>query len=161
MRNGDKKERTMFDKSKVNFVIDALMFLCMMAMAGIGFLMKFILIPGKDRWVEYGRNVELYLFGMDRHQWGTIHLTIGFALLGLLVIHIVLHWRKIVNLYKSLIGNKMARKIIASVFIIACAILIAFPFILRPEVQETGRGERRGQYGYLDTRGWSPENIPR
>ncbi|MFN3531210.1 MAG: hypothetical protein ACK41Q_01645 [Candidatus Brocadia sp.] len=36
------------DKSKANLVIDALMFLCVMAMAGIGILMKFVLLPGKD-----------------------------------------------------------------------------------------------------------------
>ena len=94
----------MFDKSKVSFVIDALMFLCMMAIAGIGFLMKFVLIPGKERWVKYGRNVDLYLLGMDRHEWGTIHLVIGFILLGLLVLHIILHWKMILAMYHRFIG---------------------------------------------------------
>jgi hypothetical protein len=36
------------DKSKLNFVIDALMFLCLMAMAGLGFLMKYPLPSGRD-----------------------------------------------------------------------------------------------------------------
>ncbi|MDO8745939.1 MAG: hypothetical protein Q7J76_12610 [Candidatus Brocadiaceae bacterium] len=38
------------NKSKISLVIDALMFLCVMAIAGIGFLMKFVLLPGKDTW---------------------------------------------------------------------------------------------------------------
>ncbi|MBU0567408.1 DUF4405 domain-containing protein, partial [bacterium] len=87
----------MSDKSKVNFVIDALMFLCMMAITGTGFLMKFVLIPGQERWVKYGRNVELLLLGIDRHEWGAIHLVLGFILLGLLVIHIILHWKMILG----------------------------------------------------------------
>ncbi len=62
------------DKSKVNLVIDALLFLYVMAMAGIGLPIKFVLLPGKDTWAVYGRKAELFLFGMDRHQWGTIHL---------------------------------------------------------------------------------------
>ncbi|GAN33419.1 MAG: DUF4405 domain-containing protein [Candidatus Brocadia sp. AMX2] len=62
------------DKSKVNLVIDALLFLYVMAMAGIGLPIKFVLLPGKDTWAAYGRKAELFLFEMDRHQWGTIHL---------------------------------------------------------------------------------------
>lgn len=142
----------MFDKSQTNFIIDALMFLCMMAMVGIGFLMKFVLIPGKDRWVEYGRNVELYLYGMDRHQWGTIHLILGFILLGLLILHIVLHWKMILNLYKCLVRSQIARRITAAAFIIGCAILLAFSLVVKAQVQELERGEGRGRRGYVGER---------
>ncbi|MDI6654757.1 MAG: DUF4405 domain-containing protein [Candidatus Hydrothermarchaeota archaeon] len=152
---------TMKDRSKVNFVIAALMFLCMMAIAGIGFLMKFVLIPGKERWVKYGRNVDLSLLGMDRHGWGTIHLIIGFILLGLLVLHIVLHWKMILNMYHGLIGSQRARRIIASVFIVASVILITFSFFAKPEVREIGRGEgRQGTgYGYEETIEHSESSI--
>ena len=84
-------------KGKLNFIIDALMFICMMAIAGLALLMKFILIPGKDRLAKYGRGVDLSLLGMDRHEWGTIHLAIGLALLGLLTLHIILHWKAIIK----------------------------------------------------------------
>jgi len=133
----------MSDKSKVNFVIDALMFLCMMAITGTGFLMKFVLIPGQERWVKYGRNVELLLLGIDRHEWGAIHLVLGFILLGLLVIHIILHWKMILGLYRKLIGSQSTRRIIAAVFIIVCLIGLISPFIVKPEVQEPGQGEGR------------------
>ncbi len=148
----------MFNKAKINFVIDVLMFLCMMAIAGIGFFMKYVLIPGKERWVKYGRNVEIYLFGMDRHEWGTIHLILGLTLLGLLVLHIVLHWKMILNLYRCLIGSHIARRIIASVFIITCLILLIFPLIIKPEVQELGGGEGRGRHGYVEERQESREH---
>ena len=64
----------MMDKSKVNLVIDAVMFLCVMAIAGIGLLMKYVLLPGKETAAVYGRKVDLFLFGMGRHAGGRIHL---------------------------------------------------------------------------------------
>ena len=144
----------MFDKSKINFVIDALMFLCTMAITGIGFLIKFVLIPGKERWVECDRNVALSLLGMDRHEWGEIHLVLGLILFGLLVLHIILHWKMILCLYRKLIGNQSARRIIALVFLIVCLTLVIFPFIINPEVQELGRGEgrRRAAQSYGEER---------
>lgn len=87
------------DKSKVNLIIDALLFLCVMAITGIGLLMKYVLLPGKETAAVYGRKVDLFLFGMDRHAWGRIHLIIAFVLLGLLTLHVVLHWNMIVSIY--------------------------------------------------------------
>ncbi|GAN34045.1 MAG: DUF4405 domain-containing protein [Candidatus Brocadia sp. AMX2] len=131
----------MMDKSKINLVIDALMFFCMMAMTGIGLLVKFVLLPGKDTWAVYGRKVELFLFGMDRHQWGTIHMIIAFVFLGLAVLHIILHWKMILSLYPRLIGSMAARRIIAVIIVIAGLFFVVFPFVLKPEVQELeGKG---------------------
>jgi hypothetical protein len=36
------------NKAQLNFAIDALMFLCMTAIAGLGFLMKYVLLPGRE-----------------------------------------------------------------------------------------------------------------
>jgi hypothetical protein len=129
----------MIDKPKLNFIIDALMFLVMMAMAGLGFLMKYVLIPGKSRWVKYGRNVDLTLLGWDRHDWGDLHLYLGFTLLGLLILHIILHWKQIVGLFQRLIPPER-RTLILLVFLLLAALLIYFPFLMTPEVGELGRG---------------------
>ncbi len=131
------------NQSLLNFIINGLMFLCMSAIAGIGFLIKFTLIPGQERWIKYEKNVDLYFWGMDRHEWGTIHLVIGFILLGLLVLHIILHWNVIICIYNKLIQRKMARKIIASLFIIISVFLIFISFIINPEVVEIEQGKGR------------------
>jgi hypothetical protein len=134
------------ERVKINFVIDALMFLCLMAIAGLGFLMKYVLIPGKDTWRVYGRHVELYLWGMDRHDWGAIHLYLAFTLLGLLVIHLILHWNMIVGLYGKLIANARIRTRLAFAFLLITVLLLYFPFLFTPQVQERGaRG--RGRVG--------------
>lgn len=129
------------ERSKVNLVIDALMFFCVMAMTGIGLLVKFVLLPGKDTWAVYGRKVELFLFGMERHQWGTIHMIIAFVFLGLTVLHIILHWKMILSLYPRLIRSRVARRIIAVIIVIGGLFFVVFPFVLKPEVQEVeGKG---------------------
>lgn len=131
------------DRPKINLIIDALMFLCIMAMAGIGLLIKFVLLPGKDTWAVYGRKVELFLFGMDRHQWGTIHFIIASVFLGLLALHIILHWGMVLSFYGRLIGNKVARRIVATGIVVISLFLVIFPLVVKPEVQEP---ERMGRH---------------
>ena len=130
------------DKSKVNLVIDAVMFLCVMAIAGIGCLTKFILLPGRETAAVYGRKVDLFLFGMDRHTWGTIHFIIACVFLGLLTAHIVLHWNMIVSIYCRFLGNTVARRIVAITIFIAGVFLAVSPLFVKPEVQEP---ERKGR----------------
>jgi len=141
----------MFHKLNVKFVIDAVMFLCMAALAGIGFLMKYVLLSGKEAQVKYGTKVELSVLGLDRHEWGTVHLIIAFVLVGLLILHIVLNWKQIVSMFQRLISSsQISRKIITAVFTIVCVLLIIFPFIMNPEVQEIeGGGRGEGEHGGL------------
>ena len=132
----------MMDKSKVNLVIDAVMFLCVMAITGIGLLIKYVLLPGKETAAVYGRKVDLFLFGMDRHAWGRIHLIIAFVLLGLLALHVVLHWNMILSVYRKLIGSAVARRIVAITIFIIGIFLVVSPFFVKPEIQKS---ERKGR----------------
>jgi len=114
------------DKSKLNFIISALMFLCLTAMAGLGFLMKFVLVPGRKAMVQFGRPVELTYLGWDRHDWGDLHSYLAFALLGLLALHLILHWKKLLGLYARLIPSPRMRTRLA----FALLGLLAFHLIL-------------------------------
>ena len=128
-------------KPKINFIIDTLMFLLMAAMGGIGFLMKYTLIPGSERWKVYERNVELYLFGMDRHEWGTIHLILGFIFFGLLLLHIILHWKLIIIYFRLFISGGRVRILIGSVFAVLSIVLLLFAFFVPFEVALLRQGE--------------------
>ena len=129
-------------KPKLNFIIDALMFLVMMAMAGLGFLMNYVLIPGRERWIKYGRNVDLTLWGWDRHDWGDVHLYLGFFLLGLLCLHIILHWQQIVGLFQRFVPTKHQTLVLLG-FVMVSILLIYLPFLVSPEISEVGRGMGR------------------
>ncbi len=134
--------------SKLNLIIDGLLLLCIAAIVGIGLLIKYVLVPGYMRWEIYGRNVEMLLWGLDRHQWGTIHLVIGIVFLALLVLHVILHWSMIICIYSELIPNRFARWITALILIIMTIFLFAFSYFVKPEVYEQGRGKGRGWQQY-------------
>lgn len=131
-------------KSKLNLIIDALMLLCIAAIAGIGLLIKYVLVPGFKRWEIYNQNVDLSYWGMDRHEWGSIHFIIALTFLVLLIIHIVLHWPVIINIYCELIPNSFVRRVIAVIIICLVILLVIFPLFVEPEVQERGPGNFRG-----------------
>jgi len=132
------------EKSKLNLIIDGLLLLCIAAIVGIGLLIKYVLVAGYLRWEIYGRNVEMFFWGLDRHQWGTIHLVIGIVFLALLVLHVVLHWPMIICVYSKLIPNRFARWITALILIIMTIFLLAFSYFVKPEVYERGRGKGHG-----------------
>jgi hypothetical protein len=139
------------NKAKLNFVIDALMFLCMAAIGGLGFLMKYVLLPGRESAIKYGRRVELSFLGLDRHDWGAIHLYLGFLLLALLALHIVLHWQMIPGLFTRLVVNARERWKIALVYAAVAEVLLLFPFIISPQVKDAAGGEGRRQGAHQET----------
>jgi len=140
--------------SKLNLIIDGLLLLCIAGIVGIGLLIKYVLVPGYMRWEIYGRNVEMFFWGLNRHQWGTIHLVIGIVFLALLVLHIVLHWSMIIGIYRKLMPNRFARWITALILIFMTILLFAFSYFVKPEVYEQGRGKGQGwrQYDISDNR---------
>jgi hypothetical protein len=132
-------------KAKTNLIIDGMMLLFMAAVGGIGFLMKFVLLPGSVRNIKYGSNVDLYFLGLDRHQWGTIHLFLGLILLGLLVVHILLHWKMIIAIYRNLLVRGRKTKWIAGIlFGLAVLVLLCFPLLVKPEIEPaSGKGRHK------------------
>ena len=141
-------------KPQINFLIDSLMFLCVMAMAGLGFLMKYIMPPGRELWVKYGSNPALSWLGWDRHDWGDIHLYLAVAFLSLLSFHIVLHWKQMLGLFHRWVPNPRWRTRIAMVFLLLSLLLIYFPFLITPDTQPRSRGGggHRSQAGNSEAR---------
>ncbi|UMB60704.1 DUF4405 domain-containing protein [Lutibacter sp. A80] len=116
-------------KPTLNFIINAFMFFCLCAITSTGLLIKYRLVSGQEQIIKYGNKVQLSLFGMDRHDWGEIHLIIGYILIGLLLLHIILHWKITLNVYKKLYQKKPAIRLIIFPFIIICFLIIIIPLI--------------------------------
>ncbi|MBI9039278.1 MAG: DUF4405 domain-containing protein [Bacteroidales bacterium] len=131
-------------KSKLNLIIDFLLLILMAAITGIGFIMKFRLISGHEKWEKYGVNLDTSLFGLDRHEWGTIHLILGFILIALLVIHIWLHWNMIICIFNKLIKNKGPRIVFTIVLCLLTLFFLIAPFVFNIEIE--GIREKQGNY---------------
>jgi len=147
-------------KARLNFIIDSLMFLLMMAITGIGLLLKFILIPGIQRWEIYRSNVDLTLWGWDRHQWGAVHLIIGCVFLGFLVLHIIFHWKQIKALFQGMIKGKLAQLTMLGFFIPVNILLLLFSFIVPPEVIPYKKGEGHQSQHKVDIGRLEKQQMP-
>jgi len=130
------------NKSKLNLCIDALIFLFITALAGLGLVIKYVLIPGREAWEKYGRQMEITWLGLDRPAWVEVQLYLLFLLLGLLVLHVILQWRTILGLLAGLIPQPLSRLGVVSIFLVVAVILLALPLLVTPEVNEVGiRGD--------------------
>jgi len=128
-------------RTSLNFLINVLLFLTLAAITGMGFLMKYVLIPGEEQWMKYGRPVDLSFAGMDRHEWGTIHLYIGLLFLALLALHIFLHWKMILTMFERIIRAPRIRKALTIIFIFLVICFLSFPLVISPEITESDRGK--------------------
>lgn len=122
-------------KARQNFIIDGIMFIVMMALTGTGLLTRYVLLSGKAAKAVYGQKVEMSMLGIGKDSWHTIHLYLGIILLGLLLLHIVLHWKQIVALFRKFIVSDKNRLIVVIVFIIISILLATFPFIISPTIE--------------------------
>lgn len=132
-------------KPKFNLVIDLIMMAVMMAVAGLGFLMKFVLLPGYKVNEIYGNNTELYYLGLDRHQWGAIHLYLALFLVFLLLLHIVFHWDMIICIFRQMVKKRSLRiGFLAFIGILSLFLALA-PLTVKPEVEELQRKHQRNK----------------
>lgn len=72
------------NRSHLNQLFDMLAAFALMAMIATGYILRFPLPPTTNRTHE--------LWGMSRHEWGTVHSWVSLAFLAVLFVHVVLHW---------------------------------------------------------------------
>jgi hypothetical protein len=132
------------DKSKLNFFIEALMFLVITALAGLGLLIKYVLIPGREAWAKWGRQMEITWLGLDRHAWVEVLLYLAFLLLGLFILHVILHGKMIFAPLTRFISQSVSRLGVASVFLVVGMTLLTLPLLVTPELNEIGSKEDLG-----------------
>jgi len=133
----------MKDRGKINLIIALLMFLNFALICGIGLLIKYTLPPGRERMSEFGSNTKMFFLGLDRHQWGTIHLTAAYVMLALLALHIILHWPAIKVLARKAVPNLWLRRALAPGLVMLGAGLMLFSFAVKPENSRRGNHLRR------------------
>jgi len=133
-KSTNKSTNKSIDKSKLNLSIDMILLLLMMPIAGIGFLMKWVLISGINRNPIYGNNVDLEFLGLSRHQWGTIHLFLSITFLVLLILHIYFHWKMIVIIFRRMIPGKTLCYLSAILLTVVSLLMVSFPLFVKPEI---------------------------
>jgi hypothetical protein len=81
--------------ARLNFSLNSVLFAAS-ALTGLSGLVAWLVLPSGG--YRGGRN-PLYnasLLGLTRHGWNDVHLWAGLAMIAMLAVHLVLHWRWIV-----------------------------------------------------------------
>lgn len=102
------------NKPLQNYVLDWTSLVLLAALASTGMLMGYALPPGSR---------GATLLGLDRHDWGEVHLWIAWGFLAVVVLHLILHaaWIKMLTLGKS---TGRARTVRGAVAIGAAVVLV-------------------------------------
>lgn len=85
--DGAEGRRFSWGKFLSGKVLNLLLWWVFCGMAGTGLLLAWRLPSGS----RGGRG--LTALGLGRHDWGDIHTWLGYGLIGLILIHLAVHWR--------------------------------------------------------------------
>lgn len=107
--------KRILDNLRVDLAAAALM----VSMVATGYILRFPLPPGTNK--------SSMLWGLTRHQWGTVHFWISLGLLVLVVVHVCLHWQWVVVSVKRRFrgASSPSQSPLVSGLLTACIIAVA------------------------------------
>lgn len=71
----------------LNRIVDFLLWIGFCLMLATGFILRYRLPPGS----RGGHGLSIWDWG--RHDWGDLHTWLAYTVVGLVVVHLMLHWR--------------------------------------------------------------------
>lgn len=117
-------------RTHLNFVIDVVAFAGFVFLTTTGVLLHYLLPPGSGHFST--------LWGLDRHRWGTLHFWISVAFFGVLALHLLLHWRWLVNLIAGRAPEGSGLRLgLGLVGVLALLALASAPLIAPVQVSST------------------------
>ena len=119
-------------KSRKNFVVDSLAFICFVFLVSTGVILHYILPPGSGHSQIHLGN------GPTRLGRYSFYFSVGF--LAILILHLFLHWKWIVSLIKGRKRKTSGRRALLGMVGALAVLAIALAPILTP-VEGSGRGK--------------------
>lgn len=146
-------------RPRLNLLVDVLAFAAFLLLTSTGVLLRLQLPPGSGGHVGQGsglgagQRTVLTLWGWSRHDWGTIHYWVACALLAVLAIHLLLHWKWVVCVVRGKPTDRSGLRLGFGALGLGALILLAFAPAVTPVTQQT-RAE------LLQQRGAAPAETP-
>jgi len=119
-------------RSTLNKIIAALAFAGFILLTTTGILIHYILPAGSKHFRT--------IWGMDRHDWGSIHFGIAVCFFCILTAHLILHWRWVVNLFAGQKGEGSYHRFVLGLISIFSLVALAVSPLFSP-VQLSSKGE--------------------
>lgn len=126
-------------RSTIILFIDSVSFICFLFLTSTGILLHYLLPPGSGRWSN--------IWNMNRHDWGEIHFIISVIFFSVLSLHLILHWKVIVNLIKGRqLKESTLRLGLGIIGFVVVLLLSVAPLVSQTSETEKvgGRHEHRG-----------------
>ena len=128
-------------RNTLNFWIDLISLLVMLGLIWTGLLIHYVLPPGTGG-RHGGQGVTLW--GLGRHDYGDIHLYMALTMIGLMVIHVWLHWSWVCATVNKLLGMKAtsnARRAMygVAILMISAALICGSLFWTRSQVNPASK----------------------
>jgi len=121
-------------KYQRDFVVNSLVFTLFVLLVATGALMKFVLPKGSGE--------SLAVWGLGRHDWGSVHFWIAVGLLSALALHLLFHWSWITAVVRGRPRDEGARRVMLGLVAVAALIAFAVAPIVSP-VRQTGKPAER------------------
>ncbi len=94
-------------KNKLLYVTGTFLFVNFSTLAVLGLWLKF----GVPKGVRFG-GAPPSLLGLSRHEWVEIHEFWGLCFIAMVLIHLALNWKWVVNLTKQYFGVRWKRNLL-------------------------------------------------
>jgi len=107
-------------KTDWQYLVDTLLFLCIVGIVFIGFLMGLVIPKGPT-----AQESAKYFLGLHRHQWGNIHFYLSITFTFLVIIHLIFSWKWIKNKARQIFKGRWETALILTAIV---SILVLFLF---------------------------------
>jgi len=121
-------------KYQRDFVVNSLVFTLFVLLVATGALMKFVLPKGSGE--------SLTVWGLGRHDWGSIHFWIAVGLLSAIALHLFFHWSWISAVVRGRPRELGARRVKLGLVAVAALLAVAVAPLVSP-VRQTGKPAER------------------
>ena len=120
-------------KNLIHRVLNLLLYLGFCAMLGTGLLMAYRLPPGSRG------GTGLTVLGIDRHQWGDVHLWISYIFIAVVIAHLWMNWAWLNKIAASMKPMRLWGGLLVGIVIIVLLLLLPVHNRQLPRNQGHGR----------------------
>jgi hypothetical protein len=127
-----------------NLLVDVAALIAFVMMLGTGFMLRYVLPPGSGgaEGAHGGAREYLTVWGLSRHEWGSVHYGVSLALLAILALHLLLHWQWIVAMVRGKPREASGLRVAVGVVGLVGVILLAAAPLLSPVERQARVSER-------------------
>ncbi|MEJ5330462.1 MAG: DUF4405 domain-containing protein [Desulfobaccales bacterium] len=119
-------------KPRITLLADTLLLLTLAALAGLGLMLQFVLIPATGP----EEQVTIAWLGLTRRHWEAAYFSGALLALALTALHLVLHRAHYATFCRQAVPSPTARNVLAPLGTILALLLLCLPLLAKPRLRQ-------------------------